>query len=145
MLVTRAAAVLDALQRAIDDGLLTPVEDRIASDVYSDVCSEADVLLNGGHIACAAILTRVGLESGLKRRATRLGMPTVEKAKASAVNQWLWRTAQVYPKGTHDAVEGWLAIGNAFAHNSPEQSQYGARDIAKALADVQSFLGTLLV
>jgi hypothetical protein len=42
-------------------------------------------------------------------------------------------------------VEGWLAIGNAFAHNLPEKEQSSAGDSRKAQVDVGSLLGTLLV
>lgn len=38
---------------------------------------------------------------------------------------------------TYDQVEGWLALGNAFAHNLPEKANYTHRDVAKAISDVQ--------
>ena len=68
-------------------------------------------------------------------------MPDPEKKLASGLNGWLWKDG-AYPKGTHDAVEGWLAPGNAFAHDKPEKSQYRHQEIAKTLADVRSFIGT---
>lgn len=136
--------ILDALLKAVNDGLLTDIEDRVASDIYSDVFAEATTLLNANHLACAAILLRVGLEDGLKRRARHEAMPEVDKEKVSVVNDWLWKNG-IYPKGTHDAVAGWLAPGNAFAHNLPEKDTYTHRHVSKALDDVQSFLGTLLV
>jgi len=144
MMVDGVHGVLDALIKAIDDGLLTAIEDRVASDVYGDVLAEAKTLLDAGHTGCAAIFMRAGLENGLKRCARREGMQDVDKAKAAVVNDWLWKNS-IYPKGTHDAVSGWLAPGNAFAHDLPEKEQYTSRDVAKALSDAQSFLGTLLV
>ena len=71
-------------------------------------------------------------------------MPDVDKTKVSVVNHWLWKDRQLYPKATHDAIEGWLAPGNAFAHDLHEKDKYTHRDIAKALADVQAFLGSIL-
>lgn len=144
MMVDGGLGVMQATISAIDGGLLTAIEDRVASEIYGDVLTQAADLLNGGHLACAAIFVRVGLENGLKRRARRESMADVDKAKVAVVNDWLWKN-NLYPKATHDAVQGWLAPGNAFAHDLPEKDQYTHRDIAKALQDVQSFLGTLLV
>lgn len=144
MMVDGVHGVLDAVIKAIDDGLLTAIEDRVASVVYGDVLAEAKILLDAGRMGCAAIFMRAGLENGIKRCARREGMPDVDKAKAAMVNDWLWKN-NVYHKGTHDAVSSWLAPGNAFAHDLPEKDQYTSRNIAKALADVQSFMGILLM
>jgi hypothetical protein len=104
---------------------------------HADVLAEAHTLLNGNHLACAAILARTGLESGLRRRARRENMPDTHKATATVMNTWLWKQG-VYHKQTHDAVEGWIAPGNAFAHDSPEKDKYTHRDLARTLQDVQS-------
>jgi len=144
VLLEGTLGILDALLKTVDDGLLTDIEDRVASDVYGDIFAEATILLDASHLTSAAILMRVGLENGLKRRARHESMPNVDKEKTSVVNNWLWKNG-VYPKGSHDAVEGWLAPGNAFAHNLPEKDAYTHRHISKALEDVRSFLGTLLV
>lgn len=132
--------LLAGLQSALTKGLLTEIAIRVASDIYSDVLAEAEGLLKGNHLPCAAILSRVGLESGLRRLALRHGMPDAERALASALNVWLWKNG-VYPKGTHDAVEGWIAPGNAYAHDKPEKTQYGHREIAKTIQDIRGFLG----
>jgi hypothetical protein len=142
-MIESTAGTLDGFARAIESGLLTEVEDRVAAEIYGDVLAEAEMLLNANHLACAAILTRAGLESGLKRRARRDNMPGVETAKVSVVNDWLWKNS-VYHKQSHDSVEGWLAPGNAFAHSLPEREKYTHRDIATTLRDVRSFVGTLL-
>jgi hypothetical protein len=70
-------------------------------------------------------------------------MPTAVTDKASVVNAWLWKQS-AYPKMTHDHVEGWLAVGNAFAHNLPEKDQYGPRQVSHAIQAVGNFLGGLL-
>jgi len=144
LMLQAAEGIIRGLEQSIDDGLLSSVEDRVASAVYSDVFEEALSLLNANHFACAAILCRVGLENGLRRRALREYMPGAENAKASALNQWLWKEGNGYPRATFEAVEGWLAIGNDFAHNTADASKYTQRDVARAIGDVQSFLGTLL-
>lgn len=154
-MVDAARGVLYGLAAALDAGLLTSIEDRVgrpdvvvllhfASDIYSDVLSEAENLVHANHLPCAAILIRTGLESGLRRRARREAMPDVDESKVSVVNDWLWKQS-VYHKQSHDAVEGWLAPGNAFAHNLPEKDKYTHRDLAKTLQDVRGFLGSLLV
>jgi hypothetical protein len=134
--------LLQGLSQAVDDGLLASLEDRVASDVYAGVLEEASRQHKAGKADIAAILMRVALENGLRRVARREGMPGVDDATASAVNIWLWKAQQTYPAGTHRAVEGWLAIGNAFVHKTPEAQQYTHAQIAKAIADVQGLLGS---
>lgn len=131
---------LQAVIGAVDRGLLTELSVRIASEIYSDVLGEAERLLKANHLPCAAILARVGLESGLRRLALRRGMPDPDRALASSLNTWLWKDG-AYPKGTHDAVEGWIAPGNAYAHDKPEKDHYKHREIAKTITDIRGFLG----
>jgi hypothetical protein len=143
-MIDGAVGVLQAIEQAIKADLLSVIEDGVASDVYGDVLTEAAGLLKGNHLACASILLRVGLENGLRRAARREGMVEVDKATASGVNVWLWKDRAWYPKASHNAVEGWLAIGNAFAHPSEETKLYTHQQVAKAIEDVRSFLGGLL-
>lgn len=134
--------ILDAMIAAVDEGLLIPIEDLIASDVYGDVFAEARVLLHANHLDCAAILLRIGVENALKRRAQHEAMLDVDKAKAQVVNDWLWKKG-VYPKGDHDTIEGWLALGNAFAHDTPDKRGYTHSHVAKAIDDSQVFVTRL--
>ena len=71
-------------------------------------------------------------------------MAGVDKSRATVINASLWQK-EIHNRATFRAIEGWLGLGNAFAHNGPEQITSTARDIAKAPADVRSFLGVLLV
>ena len=137
--------MLDGLARAVDAGLLTELEVRLASEVYDDVFEEASDLLNANHLACAAILMRVGLENGLRRAASREGMADADTAKAAGLNQWLWKMGKLYPQATFDQVSSWLAIGNAYAHNTPDAVRYKHADVARTLKDARGFLATLLV
>jgi hypothetical protein len=141
-MVDAVLGLLQGLDAAIDDGLLTSIEDRVASDLYSSVLAEASVQQRAGRGGIAAILMRVALENGLRRLARRETMTDVDGTTASAVNNWLWKDGKTYPAGTHRAVEGWLAIGNAFVHQTSEAGSYTPSQIAKAIEDVQGFLGT---
>lgn len=140
-MVDSAAGLVQGLDEALAGDLLRRVEDRVASEIYDDVLAEAEGLLRGNHVPCAAILVRVGLENGLRRLGAREGMPAVDTAKASAINDWLWKDRQLYAQATNRQVQSWLDPGNAFAHDKPEKSQYDAAHIAKTLEDVRSFLG----
>ncbi len=108
--VPRILPVLGAMIAAVDEGLLIPIEDLIATDVYGDVFAEARELLRTHHLDCAAILTRIGVENGLKRRARHEAMPEVDKAKASVVNDWLWKKGSI-PKG----ITTWSNHGSRWA------------------------------
>jgi hypothetical protein len=132
--------ILKELDRALENNLLGSLSDLVASEVYDDVLAEAEGLLKGNNLHCAAILTRLGMDDALKRLARRHGMPDVETAMAGAVNDWLLNN-QVYTKQTHRLVQTCLDPGNAFAHNLPDKDQYKHQDVAKAIAEVRSFRG----
>jgi hypothetical protein len=142
-IVDAVAGVLDGVGKAINSGLLTSIEDRVASDIYGDVLGEANVLLNASHLSCAALLARVALESGLRRVAHREQMPGAQTAKAGAINIWLWKNNN-YPKATFELVESCLAPGNDFAHSTKDAERYTHGDIAKTIGDVRSLLATHL-
>jgi hypothetical protein len=132
--------VLQTLEAAIDNDLLDKLEDRVASEIYGDVLTEAESLLKQKLIPCAAIFARIGLENGLRRLARHYNMPEADTKTASDINRWL-RSNDVYPLQTMQAVDSYLAPGNAFAHASTEAASYTAPMIAVTIANIRSFLG----
>jgi hypothetical protein len=50
MMVDGVQGILAAIRHAVDNGLLTAVEDRLASEIHGDVLTEAATLLDAGHL-----------------------------------------------------------------------------------------------
>jgi hypothetical protein len=115
-----------------------PIEDLIAIDVYGDVFAEARDLLRTHHLDCAAILTRIGVENGLKRRARHEAMPEVDKAKASVVNDWLWKKGLSQRGSRHGRIMA--RDGQCLRARYPEKHQYTHRHVTKAIEDSQTFV-----
>jgi hypothetical protein len=132
--------VLQSLIEDIDEGFMIELSTRIASEIYNDIMNQADDLLDQKLMPCAAILSRVGLENGLRRLAQRHNVAIGSKDLAGTINQKLYK-ANVYLQSELHLVEGWLAVGNAFAHPPFGSIPYGEAHVRRTIADIRGFLG----
>lgn len=130
-----AEGILVGALADLEGGYLLDQETFLAGEVLDSVLERAQGLLSEGHLDCAAVLTRVAMEDGLRRLARRHGIDDTKKA--AAINDDL-RNAKVYNQPLWRRVQAALDPGNAAAHG--KAGELTEDDVKFAMETTSSFL-----
>lgn len=135
-----ALAILGTLE-AIRDNLraerLVRLSHLVAAEVFADLHSQAEHLLEQKYFLAAGVLFRAVLEEKVRRLASDAGaMPAKSRPTIGDLNVALYK-AQLYDKPTMKHVEAMAAIGNDAAHVA--QTLTG-EDVERLGRDVAAFL-----
>jgi len=112
--------VLEALRADIALGNAGAYEAIVHADVFSDLISQAEHLVDdGGYRRAGAVLVGATLEGHLRSLAPACGVAVSnakgEHKKASQLNQDLY-SANAYDKATCAQIDAWLKLRNDAAH-----------------------------
>ncbi len=128
---------VEAIHGNVKAGRLFRFEDLAVAEVFADLSSQAEYLLEQGYHMAAGVLFRAVLEEKLRRMATESAVvPDKDRPTIADFNNALYK-ASVYDKIALKHVESMAAVGNDAAHAAPGLQ---APDVARLGHDVQAFL-----
>ena len=133
----RMLGTLQAIEQAIQEGLLVKVEDLVLADAFDSLLDQADYLNSEGYFLAAGVLGRAVLEEHLRSWCQHTGCsPAKNKPTLSNFKDELYK-AKHFNTSVMKHVDSMAAVGNDAAHNTPSLT---ADDVARLLRDVRDFL-----
>ncbi len=130
------AAHTDYLQGFMADAKLL-----VSAEIFADLLTQAEVLLDHDYKDAAAVLIRAILEDALRRLAKAHNIEPGPRDTTQALNDKLYKEA-VYTLLQHKEITAKTQIGNDAAHGHPEK--YNKADVQAYLDFVQRFLAEYL-
>lgn len=128
---------LESLKHAIQNDLLTRVEDLVSADAFGSLLEQADELISKGFVVAAGVLGRAVLEEHLRKLCNHHGcLPATNRPTINDLNQSLYKTGQIDKLGMQ-TVTAMATIGNDCAHNT---THHTSQDVGKFLNDVRDFM-----
>lgn len=128
---------LQALKEAIDDDLLTRVEDLITADAFGSLLEQSNELFDKKFTLAAGVLGRAVLEEHLRKLCDRHQCLPTNRPTIGDLNQALYAGKHL-DKLAMQQVTAMATAGNHCAHNV--QPELSGADVRKFLDDVQGFL-----
>lgn len=128
---------VQSLKEAIDNDLLTTVEDLVTADAFGSLLEQADELIGKGYVLAAGVLGRAVLEEHLRKACDRHGCLPVGRPTINDLNQALYKGSHL-DKLAMKWVDTMAAAGNHCAHSI--QPPLPESDVRKLLTDVQDFM-----
>lgn len=133
----RMLGTLEAIEEAIQNGLLVTYGDIVRSETFDSLLDQADYLLSEGYYLAAGALGRAVLEEHLRSWCDVANCtPAKARPTLDAYGKALY-AAKEYSKSVMKHVDSMTGFGNDAAHNNPDLK---AEDIARLLRDVREFL-----
>ena len=130
-------AILKALKEEIELGLLVNVQTLALAEVFSDFLEMAEHLLENKYKDPAAFLVGAVLEDGLKKLATKNGIPLEPQNDISAVNMKLAANG-VYDTYTQRQIHAWKKIRDSAAHGKFDE--YDEKEVQSFFTWTKGFL-----
>ena len=137
VVATSLLGTLRSLHEAVQDDLLSPVEDLIAADAFGSLLEQADFLLKKTYLLASGVLCRAVLEEHLRLLCDRHGCMPTGRPTIGDLNQALYKNGQVDKLAMQD-VTTMATAGNHCAHN--QQPPLSQADVEKLHRDVTGFL-----
>lgn len=136
--------VVQAVQAAIESGLLEGHRKLIRGELFSDYLDMASHLLHEGYKDAAAVIAGSSLEIQLRSVCDKHNVPTIDQKgeqqiprKAESLNTDL-RKHGAYDKNTQKLVTAWLGTRNDSAHGNYQN--YSSDTVEAMLVGLRGFI-----
>jgi len=136
--VLTGIGVLYGLHEDIAKGYLSDFSALVSAEVFSDLLTQADYLLQQSYKNPAASLCGAVLEDGLKRMAALRNIAVGASDNLSSVNQKCAQ-ANVYSKLTFKKINVWTEVRNKADHG--QFDEFSETDVREMISGVETFLG----
>ncbi len=128
---------LKSLLEAVQDDLLSAVEDLIAADAFGSLLEQAEFLLTKTYLLASGVLCRAVLEEHLRLLCDRHGCLPAGRPTINDLNQALYKNGHL-DKLAMQQVTAMATAGNHCAHN--ERPPLTQADVEKLHREVTDFL-----
>ena len=133
-------SVLGAFRDDVENDMFVRIEDLVSADIFEDLLTQAEHLLEAGHYVPAAALAGAVLERELRVLAKRKSLWKKGDALAS-LNQKLV-SGQVYSAVKKTRIETWTKVRNHADHG--EFDKVTEKDVRQMIDGVRDFLDSML-
>lgn len=137
IVIQALAGILRTLRGEYAEGILTTIQERVRSEVFSDFLEMAEHLLEDGYKDAAAMYVGGVLEQHLRKLCDKHGVTLPDRATIDPMNQGLAKQ-NVYGKNEKMQVTAWAAIRNSAAHG--DYLKYDVPQVKLMIAGIRGFL-----